>query len=436
MNYQETLDYLFSRLPMYQRVGRSAVKKDLTNITALCSWLNNPQQKFKSIHIAGTNGKGSVAHMLASVLIESGMKVGIYTSPHYVDFRERIKINNEYISEDFVISFVEKYKKAELPIQPSFFELTVAMAFEYFDYMKVDVAIVETGLGGRLDSTNILQPEFSIITNISLDHQQYLGNDLESIAYEKAGIIKIKTPVIVGEDIPETKAVFTSTANERDAVISFTNDLFYTEIISTEMDRSVANIYSFGKLVLDHIELPLSAKYQWKNVILTFHALHLWNDTQRSVIGPEEFKAGIANLISNTKYIVRSKFVKTENCVIGWDSAHNEAGIKVFMEEVNTLDFEQLHILFSAVDDKELESIFDLLPNKAQYYFCKANIPRAMKPRELMLKGEKYGMKGQCFEGAEDAFDSACSKAGKDDLIIICGSIFTIGELMSAGRIA
>lgn len=405
MTYQQTLDYLFNRLPMFQRVGASAYKADLNNTIELCSLLDNPQNKFKSIHIAGTNGKGSTSHMLASILQEAEYKVGLYTSPHLVDFRERIKINGEMISEQAVIDFVSTYQDKFEKINLSFFEWTVGLAFDYFSKQKIDVAVVETGLGGRLDSTNIILPELSIITNIGKDHVQFLGDTLEKIAAEKAGIIKNNVPVIIGETQKETEHVFISKAKV-----------------------SESPIYFADKLINEVFDCDLKGNYQTKNiktVLASINQLKL----KGYHITKQNMKDGLLKVAKNTGLMGRWQTLSEQPKVI-CDTGHNEAGIKEVVSQLATLNYKTLHVVFGAVNDKEIDSILALLPKNAIYYFCQAKIPRALDVTQLEEKAKLFGLKGDKHSSVKGAIRSAKNRATKDDLIFIGGSTFVVAEAL------
>jgi dihydrofolate synthase/folylpolyglutamate synthase len=403
MTYQQTLDYLFSKLPMYQRKGSAAYKADIGNIVEACKILKNPHQKFKSIHIAGTNGKGSTAHMLASILQESGYKVGLYTSPHLKDFRERIKINGEKISENSVIKFVEQHKIAFENISMSFFEYTVAMAFDFFSKEKVDIAIIETGLGGRLDSTNIINPELSIITNIGLDHTNLLGNTIEKIATEKAGIIKPNISAIIGRKQKETQQIFKDTAKEKNS------KLIYAEQQTT---------YS----------TDLKGRYQKENINTTVAAVQLLSENGWS-IKQNSIKNGLLNTVNNTGLLGRWQMLQEKPLII-CDTGHNEDGIKQISKQLKNTKYEQLHFVFGTVNDKNLDSILSHLPKNASYYFCQANIPRAMDAKELQQKSAKYELKGNVFTIVKQALSKAKENANASDLIFVGGSTFVVAEAL------
>ncbi len=405
MTYRETLDYLFSQLPMYQRIGDAAYKVDLENTIQLCNLLNNPQENFKSVHVAGTNGKGSTSHMLASIMQGAGYKVGLYTSPHLKDFRERIKINGEMISEEEVIEFVETHKSNFEQINLSFFEWTVGLAFYYFSQNKVDIAIIETGLGGRLDSTNVIQPEVSVITNIGIDHTQFLGDTLLKIATEKAGIIKHNIPVIIGETQDEVKQVFIDMANEIGTSISFA-------------DKQIGEI----------LPTDLKGEYQKKNVKTVLSTINVlqnkgWNIDDSSIA------KGLLNTVKNTGLLGRWQTL-SNNPLIICDTGHNEAGIKEIVEQLDSLTFNQLHFVFGAVNDKSIDKILDLLPKDAIYYLCQADIPRALAIDDLERKFNEKRMKSIKCGSVQDALCKAKNQVNDNDLIFVGGSTFVVAEVV------
>ncbi|PZX65650.1 bifunctional folylpolyglutamate synthase/dihydrofolate synthase [Hydrotalea sandarakina] len=427
MNYSETLTYLYEHLPMFSRQGASAYKKDLTNTLLLCNKLGNPQQQFKSIHIAGTNGKGSTSHMLAAILQKAGYKTGLYTSPHLKDFRERIKINGELCTEDFIIDFVEKMKPAIAEIQPSFFEITVAMAFSYFAEAHVDVAVIETGLGGRLDSTNIITPELSIITNIGWDHMNLLGNTLEAIAGEKAGIIKQHIPVVIGEVIDETKPVFENAASQKNAPIYYAQQAFsvleYQQTFTTLMVKLLNN--KNGEIHAYQLDLP--GIYQLNNLITILTAVNQlkqqgWQLSDNAII------EGLANAKSLTGLHGRWELLHQSPTVIA-DVAHNEAGITQLLHQIKLCKYRQLHIVFGMVKDKDPQLVLSLLPTNAQYYFTQANIPRALNATELTEIAKDYCLIGNTYDDVNAALKAAMQMALNDDLIVVCGSVFLIAEI-------
>lgn len=405
MNYPETLDYLFSQLPMYQRVGNAAYKANLDNTYRLSEILNHPEKQFKSVHIAGTNGKGSTSHMLAAVLQEAGYKVGLYTSPHLKDFRERIKINGEMISKNDVIDFVKEYKHEFEKIQLSFFEWTVGLAFHYFAKQKVDIAIVETGLGGRLDSTNIITPEVAVITNISMDHTQFLGDTLAKIAAEKAGIIKSTIPIVIGETQAEIKPVFIEKAKQLNAPIQFADEGLIQEY-----------------------ESDLKGAYQQKNkktVVATINVLQQlgWK------IAENHIKQGLLNVVKNTGLMGRWQVLSKQPFTV-CDTGHNEAGIKLILAQINQQSFEKLHFVLGVVNDKDITNILQLLPKNATYYFCQANIPRALEVSVLAEKATAVGLLGTTFPSVEAAYQAAQKNATAQDMIFIGGSTFVVAEVV------
>lgn len=427
-DYQQAIDFLYQQLPMFQRVGPRAFKADLNNITQLLAELGNPERKFRSIHIAGTNGKGSVSHILAAVLHRSGLKTGLYTSPHYKDFRERIKIDGVLIEEDFVIDFVNRINALSLQLRPSFFEITVAMAFEYFNYKGVDVAVIETGLGGRLDSTNVIDPIISVITNIGLDHTQFLGDTLPLIAGEKAGIIKSGRPVVIGETQTETQPVFLSKAAESEAPISFADQIYDIELKTLDNGYSTAEVFKNKQLLYSGIKINLLGGYQAKNLVTSFQAIDVLNEHGFSIQTQHLFSA-LENLRQLTGFMGRMQILKTNPMVLV-DSAHNREGMMKLMEELENFSFGKLHILLAVVGDKAPDEVLKLLPARAEYYFSQADIPRAMKAEVLEKKAAEFGLKGNVWATVPLAFQAALNSAEVDDMILVCGSIFTVAEVI------
>ncbi len=427
--YEQTLSYLFHQLPMFQRIGPAAFKKDLGNILALSEALGIPHQQFRSIHLAGTNGKGSSAHMLAAVLQAAGYKVGLYTSPHYRDFRERIKINGEYISETKVVNFVARYEDLFQQIQPSFFEITVAMAFTHFAEEKVDIAVVETGLGGRLDSTNILQPELSIITNISFDHQQFLGDTLEKIAGEKAGIIKARTPVVIGETQAETQAVFKGKAEACSAPISFADQEIKASPIRHTLSSTVFDVWHKGELWLQELEVDVRANYQSLNLQTLLQSLLVIKEAEILSWDESTLRAGLKEIRKLTRFIGRWQILSQKPLTIA-DSAHNEGGLTTSLEQLKEIPFERLHMVFGTVSDKELDKVFPLLPKSATYYFAKADVPRGMPAHQLQELAEQAGLSGKSYASVPEALAAAQAEATTRDVIFIGGSIFVVAEVV------
>ncbi|MBY0535371.1 MAG: bifunctional folylpolyglutamate synthase/dihydrofolate synthase [Chitinophagaceae bacterium] len=427
MNYTETIEYLYSRLPLFSRIGAAAYKKDLHNTIALCEAIGNPQNRFKSIHVAGTNGKGSTSHMLAAVLQKAGYKTGLYTSPHLKDFRERIRINGEPIAEKAVIDFVENIKPQFDLIEPSFFEATVALAFEYFANEQVDIAVIEVGLGGRLDSTNIINPEISVITNIGWDHMNLLGNTLESIAFEKAGIIKEDIPAVVGETTKETLKVFTDRALTVGAKLILAEEQL--DIVSIQ-DAGAYSRITLKSLATNkelEFELDLKGHYQAKNLRTVLTAINLlrmkgWEVSETAL------KEGLQQAAALTGLRGRWEQLSTNPRIIA-DVAHNEDGIKQVLEQLAGLRFNNLHWIIGMVNDKDIQKVLSLLPNSANYYFTQAPIPRALPSEELKQKAEQYDLEGNHYPILKDAINAARASAGADDLILICGSVFLVAAV-------
>ena len=427
MMYAEAIDFLYTKLPMYSRIGAAAYKSDLVNIKLLCDALDNPQNNFKTIHIAGTNGKGSVCHSLAAILQTAGYKTGLHTSPHLKDFRERIKINGQMCSENFVINFTQKIIPLIEKIEPSFFEISVAMAFSFFAEEKVDVAVIETGLGGRLDSTNIINPVLSVITNIGYDHINLLGNTLEKIAFEKAGIIKPNTSVVIGEILPQTKNVFETVAAEKNAAISFAQHHFYIkdwEYKNHNLSATVTNIKADTE---EKYMLDLSGIYQTKNLITTLDAVkHL----QQAGFNIEH--KDIVHALQHVKKLTglhgRWEIINTNPTVI-LDVAHNEDGIKQLILQLELYNYKNLHIITGMVNDKDIDRVLSLLPKRAAYYFTQANIPRALAADELAAKAAAAGLSGKVFTNVNESLKHVLHYADEEDLILVCGSVFLIGEV-------
>lgn len=431
MNYEETLDYLFAQLPMFHRIGAAAYKANLDNTHAICEFLDHPENKFRSIHIAGTNGKGSNSHMLAAILQSAGYKTGLYTSPHLIDFRERIRINGEMISKDAVVGFVEKYKTQFEKVQPSFFEWTVGLAFDYFANEKVEIAVIETGLGGRLDSTNVITPLLSVITNISWDHANLLGDTLKKIAAEKAGIIKNEIPVVIGEVREETAVVFTDKAASVSAPIVFAEVLLRAEQKETTApDRQVFSIYAGKQLLFDSLEIDLAGHYQRKNILTVIESILKLNENGFR-IEEEHIRAGLGNVRGLTGLMGRWQTL-SESPRIVCDVGHNEDGIREILNQLALLSYDRLHIVFGVVNDKDVTSILKLLPVNARYYFCKANLPRALGQQELKNQAQSFGLKGEAYDTVYDAFLAAKNAAENSDFVFIGGSTFVVAEILQA----
>lgn len=428
MNYQETIEFLYTRLPMFSRIGAAAYNKDLDNTIVLCQALGDPQHRFKSVHIAGTNGKGSTSHMLAAILQTAGYKTGLYTSPHLKDFRERIKINGKEIEADFVVEFTQRIQSLVEKIQPSFFELTVAMAFQYFAHEHVDIAIIETGLGGRLDSTNIITPEVSVITNIGMDHMNLLGNSIESIAFEKAGIIKDNVPIAIGETTPVTKEVFSTKAKLHNAPLTIASEQRWVSDWKKEKNKLVATI---AHKQLDEerqtYELDLQGLYQLKNLLTVTESIKQLND-KGWAISQEHIKHGLAHVKKLTGLHGRWEVIQQQPTIV-LDVAHNEDGIKQIVSQLEHEDYRKLHIVTGMVKDKEIDKVLSLLPHQAAYYFTNAHIERALPATELATLAAKHGLSGDHYADVNTALQQAITNADKDDLILVCGSVFVVGEV-------
>jgi len=426
VKYSETLDYLFSQLPMFHRIGAAAYKADLNNTIAICNRLNNPQNNFKSIHIAGTNGKGSNSHMLAAIMQTAGYKTGLYTSPHLKDFRERIRINGEMISEKKVIDFVEKYSKQFEEIKPSFFEWTVGLSFKFFEEEKIDIAVIETGLGGRLDSTNIITPLLSVITNISYDHKDLLGDTLQKIAVEKAGIIKQNIPVVIGETQSETKNIFIQKAKEHSAPIVFADEHFKISEKKYSGFNQTLTVTAENKS--QDYTLDLSGNYQQKNICTVLAAVTELRKQNFNI--PDE---QIHHALLNTKQITglrgRWEILNSSPLTIV-DVGHNEAGIMEVMEQIHSLKKETVHFVLGMVGDKDRKNILQLLPKNFIYYFCKPNIPRGLDEKILFAEATSIGLKGKYFPSVQSAYDEAKKNASENDLIFIGGSTFVVAEII------
>jgi dihydrofolate synthase/folylpolyglutamate synthase len=405
MKYTDTVNWMFQQLPMYQNKGKSAFKKDLSNTLKLSAHLNHPEQKFKSIHVGGTNGKGSTSHMLASILQEAGYKVGLYTSPHLKDFRERIRINGQVVSKQFVIGFIKRNKTFLESNNLSFFEMTVGMAFDYFAKQKVDIAIIEVGLGGRLDSTNIITPELSVITNIGFDHMQFLGTTLPEIASEKAGIIKPNIPVVIGETQSETKEVFSSKAKSKNSEIYFADQLV-EEVLESDLKGTYQEHNK--KTVIQSVSVLRQLGYDISNLNL---------------------KKGLLNVVKNSGLQGRWQVLQ-EHPKIVCDTAHNKEGLSYTMQQLQTETYNNLHIVFGVVSDKDLDSIISLLPKNTTYYFCKPNVQRGLDEDLLKEYFLNKGFTGDSYSSVNEALNAAKLKANTDDLIYVGGSTFVVAEVL------
>lgn len=428
MNYEQTLDYLYSRLPMFTRVGAVAFKKDLHNTIVMCEKLGNPQDKFKSIHVAGTNGKGSTSHMLAAIFQQAGYKTGLYTSPHLKDFRERIRINGEMVSEDFVVNFVAQQRDTIEALSPSFFEVTVAMAFSCFAEEKVDIAIIEVGLGGRLDSTNIITPVLSVITNISLDHTNILGTTLPEIAGEKAGIIKPGIPVVIGETHPETGKVFLSKAQQTSSEIIFADQRLKISGYQKVRDRLSTSIADKDHTLFENLHLDLNGTYQLRNILTVIQTVLTINRLGYKIADTDIYTA-LANVKKLTGLQGRWQTLGTNPLVI-CDTGHNIAGITEVLENIRSTGYDQLHIVIGMVKDKDISGILALLPADASYYFCQPDLERALPAEDLAQEALKFNLRGYAFSSVAPALAAAKSSANKNDLIFIGGSTFVVAEVL------
>ena len=422
--YQQALDYLYANLPMFQRIGSAAYKKDLTNTIKLCEALGNPERKFKTIHVAGTNGKGSSSHMLASILQEAKYKTGLYTSPHLKSFTERIRINGTEVPETFILDFVNRIQPLIDEIKPSFFEITVAMAFDYFAQEKVDVAVIEVGLGGRLDSTNVITPEVSLITNIGWDHKDLLGDTLKKIASEKAGIIKPGIPVVISERQDDIDDVFLAKAKEQNAAIYFASDQIDVSIINEKHQ-----IFKDGTVLIRDVKFPLKGRYQSHNMRGVVNVIEVLRKKKKGFkITDAAMKRGLQNVLRNTHLKGRWQILQQRPLMI-CDTGHNIDGIRYVTQQLKTIRYQKLHFVFGAVKEKSLDEIFQILPKEATYYFCQAKLPRALDAAELAKKASEFGLQGQVIPDVNEAKNSALKNAAKNDLIFIGGSTFVVAEI-------
>lgn len=424
MNYQETIDYLFNVTPLFQNIGKDAYKEGLDNTIILDNHFNNPHKKFRTIHIAGTNGKGSCSHTIAAILQSAGYKTGLYTSPHLIDFSERIKVNGEPVEKEFVIDFVKQNKDFFEPLHPSFFELTTAMAFLYFAEKKVDVAVIEVGLGGRLDCTNIITPDLSIITNISFDHTQFLGNTLKDIAKEKAGIIKKKKPVIIGEYTPETKTVFEDKAKSTNSDIIFAED---NKLINGyKQTENGLLLYKSDKI--KDLYGELNGLYQVKNTNTILNAVYKLIELGYN-IDETNIKNGFRNVCHLTELMGRWQKLE-ENPTIICDTGHNIGGMKYIVEQLSRMKYDKLHIIIGMVNDKDINGVISLLPKNAKYYFTQASVKRALPAEQVKKIANNHGLKGEAYSSVEKALTIAQNNAKENDLIFIGGSTFIVADLI------
>ena len=425
MTYQETIDYLFNSTPLFQNVGKDAYKEGLENTHLLDKHFGHPHRQFKTIHVAGTNGKGSCSHTLAAILQSAGYKVGLYTSPHLVDFRERIRINGTPVSEAYVIDFVENHRAFFEPLHPSFFELTTAMAFNYFAEQQVDVAVIEVGLGGRLDCTNIIRPDLCVITNISFDHVQFLGDTLAKIASEKAGIIKEGIPVVIGETTPETKPVFAEKAIQVNAPIHFAEkEQFLLESSINEQGKRIYQTKEYADL-----EGELGGLCQIKNTNTLLSAIRILQDIGYN-INDTHVREGFAHVCSLTGLMGRWQKI-LETPVAYCDTGHNKAGIQYIVEQLSRQTYRQLHIVMGMVNDKDISGVLAMLPKDAIYYFTKASVSRALNENEVKRLAGEAGLEGNTYPSVKDAFEAAQASAHPDDFIFVGGSTFIVADLLS-----
>ena len=433
MTYQETCNYLFTQTPMFEKQGVSGYKEGLENTLALDEHFGHPHKNFRSIHIAGTNGKGSCAHTIAAILQQCGYRVGLYTSPHLVDFRERIRINGQPIPENYVVDFVENERNFFEPLQPTFFELTTAMAFKFFSEMQVDIAVIEVGLGGRLDCTNIITPILSVITNISLDHTQLLGDSLEQIAMEKAGIIKSGVPVVIGEALKETRPVFEAMAEENKAPIIFAEDR--PEVLHAELQLSemVYETRSYGTITGE-----LCGRYQAKNAntilwvirkLEDFGYMYRFTDDSKSPVKGLEVKAGFKNVCATTGLMGRWQVV-SESPTVVCDTGHNPAGWEYLSRQLNEVECKNMYIVFGVVEDKDVDGIMALLPKRASYFFTKASNKRALSERVLQMMGQQLGLSGNVYPSVAEAFSAAKIIAKEGDFVFIGGSSYVVADFL------
>jgi dihydrofolate synthase / folylpolyglutamate synthase len=428
MDYKQTLDYMYARLPMFTRIGAAALKPDLTNTLALCSALGNPQTRFKTIHVAGTNGKGSTSHMLAAVLQQAGYKTGLHTSPHLKDFRERTRVNGQMMTEQFVVDWVAKHRDLFENISPSFFEMTVAMCFDYFAQNNVEVAVIETGLGGRLDSTNIITPLISVITNIGWDHTDLLGDTLAKIAFEKAGIIKPSIPVVIGETQEETTPVFVNKANETLSPIIFADQTLRLENFDNSGETAFFDVWQNNTLLFEKMECDLTGIYQQKNIITVLCSI-LQLQKAGFNITEEHIRNGLKSVKANTG--LQGRWQKLSSSPLTYcDTGHNVNGIQEVLKQINRLQFTTLHFVLGMVKDKDITKVLSLLPTNAVYYFCNAQIPRALPAAELQQQAAAMSLNGDVYPFVANALKAAQTAATPADLVFVGGSTFVVAEVV------
>ena len=428
-DYEAVTSWMFRQVPMYQRTGKAAYKINLEKTQRIDEYFGEPHTSYKTIHVAGTNGKGSVSHILASILQEAGYKVGLYTSPHMKDFRERIRVNGEKVPENYVTSFIKENQVFFEEIKPSFFEMSVAMAFNFFEKQKIDVAVVEVGMGGRLDSTNIIYPEISIITNIGLDHTAFLGNSLHSIAQEKAGIIKHNVPVVIGESLPDTKPVFRKKAEQVKTSIFFADEKYILEpsVIFDPLKNSFKVFDKHKEKHLYELTTDLLGAYQRKNLATVLKALELLKDN--FLLNKRDIQKGLSKVKKNTDFLGRWQVLETSPLIL-CDTAHNAEGVKTNMEQLKKMEYNRLHFVLGFVNDKNIEGVLSLFPKNASFYFTKANIPRALDENELKHQAKNAGLNGDAYPTTEEALNAAQNAANADDMIYIGGSTFVVSEVI------
>lgn len=430
MTYSETLEYLFEQLPMFQRVGPAAYKANLNNTITIMELLEHPEKDFRSIHIAGTNGKGSISHMLAAVLQQSGYKTGLYTSPHLKDFRERIRIDGKMIEKTEVVKFVNKYRFDFEKIKPSFFEWTVGLAFDYFSRKNVDIAVIETGMGGRLDSTNVITPLVSVISNIHLDHTDLLGNTIQKIAKEKAGIIKENVPVVIGNSQTETTALFKKTAQENCSEIYFADKIYGCKLIENDatLGSLLLNAYKNKELYIKELKIDLGGLYQLQNIPAVLQTSELLE--QRGFnLHRKNIKRGLANIKKQTGLLGRWQILHKEPLII-CDTGHNINGLTESMSQLKKLNYRKLHLVIGMVNDKDIDKMLQLFPKKASYYFCCPDIPRGLNANTLRTQAQEHNLKGKTYKSVWLAYEQAKNEAWKDDVIFIGGSSFVVAEVV------
>lgn len=419
---------MYAQLPMFTRIGAAALKPDLTNTLALCEALGNPHKKFRTVHIAGTNGKGSTSHMMASILQAAGYKTGLHTSPHLKDFRERTRVNGQMMPEDFVIRFVEENNTLFETIKPSFFEMTVAMCFDYFAKQQVDIAIIETGLGGRLDSTNIIRPQLSVITNIGWDHTDLLGDTLAKIAFEKAGIIKSNTPVVIGESDEETAPVFINKAKDENAPIMFADAQLQLQNFDSRGDVAVFDVWQNNQALFSAVECDLTGIYQKKNITTVLAAV-LQLQEQGWEITEAHIRQGLQSVKSSTGLMGRWQKL-SDNPLTYADTGHNLNGIQEVLKQISLTPHSQLHIVWGMVKDKDITKVLGLLPPKAHYYFCNAQLPRALPAAEMQQQATAFGLQGNHYPTVAEALKAAQTTAQQGDLVFVGGSTFVVAEVV------